>query len=163
MTIYDFKQYTAQTFSHPLAGVIGAFFMSIFTFMYGDSQLAIAGMTIYMFLIVTDWISGYRASKLDGSYSSEYGIQGAYRTVYLLLIPALAHLVDEIMNTPNIVFGFILIAFGQHIWNSMTANVYRAGWGKWVPISVLERVSEEIKHKEARARERKIKKEKDVE
>jgi phage-related holin len=84
-------------------------------------------MTLYFLLIVMDWIAGYRASKIDGSYASEYGIAGGFRTAFLFLMPSIGHLVDSIMNMPGVVFGFLTAAFGLHIWKSMTANVIRAG------------------------------------
>lgn len=148
------KQYAAEPFTHPIAGTVGAIFLTVFTLFYGDSAVAIYGMSLYAGVIALDWLSGYRASKKDGSYASEYGIDGAYRTVYLFIAPALAHLVDKWMNTPNIVFGFILLSFSFHIWKSMTANVCRAGWDIWIPLWVLNLVADEIEHKTARARKR---------
>lgn len=154
MNVAAMKEYASVTFEHTWMGSAGAFFMSIFTFLYGPGQTVLLWMFAYSLLISTDWISGYRASRKDGSYASEYGIEGAYRTVYLLIVPVLAHKADLIIGTPNVIFGFTLLAFGTHIWRSMTANVYRAGWGKWVPISVLNWVADEIDHKTARAKKR---------
>ncbi|MFJ7934823.1 phage holin family protein [Sporosarcina sp. NPDC096371] len=73
-------------------------------------------MSLYTGVIVLDWISGYRASKKDGSYASEYGIDGGFRTIFLFIVPALAHGVDLLMSTPNVVFGFALLSFGFHVW-----------------------------------------------
>ncbi|MFC9538675.1 hypothetical protein ACFTQ7_02180 [Lysinibacillus sp. NPDC056959] len=41
-----------------------------------------------------DWISGIRASKRDKSYGSSYGIDGLFRSLFLLLLPAGGHLLD---------------------------------------------------------------------
>lgn len=154
LNITAIKEYAVETFAHTSVGSVGAFFMPIFTFLYGEGPTVILWMLAYMLLITTDWISGYRASRIDGSYASEYGIEGAYRTAYLLIVPVLAHKADLIIGTPNVIFGFTLLAFGMHIWRSMTANVYRAGWDKWIPISVLNWVADEIDHKTARAKKR---------
>lgn len=154
MNVAAIKEYTIVTFAHTGIGSVGAFLMPIFTFLYGKGPTALLWMFVYGLLIATDWISGYRASRVDGSYASEYGIEGAYRTAYLLIVPVLAHKADLIIGTPNIIFGFTLLTFGAHIWRSMTANVYRAGWDKWIPIPVLNWVADEIEHKTARAQKR---------
>ncbi|RKD25137.1 hypothetical protein BEP19_04790 [Ammoniphilus oxalaticus] len=142
------------------SGAIGAFLVSAFHFLYGDDPIRYSAILFYLMLIALDWIGGYRASKIDGSYASEYGIKGAFRAVFLLLAPAMGHLIDQILGTPGIVFGFLTAAFALHIWKSMTANIVRAGWGKWVPEWALNTVSDEIEHKIARATKRIQEKEK---
>ena len=154
------KGYAYEPFSHPIMGAFGAVFLSIFTFLYGNGLVATTGMSLYTGVIALDWISGYRAAKKDGSYASEYGIDGGFRTIFLFIVPALAHGVDLLMSTPNVVFGFALLSFGFHVWKSMTANVYRAGWDKWIPVYVLDIVADEIEHKVARSRKRVAEKQK---
>lgn len=154
------KDYIVNPFTHPIAGSLGSLILATFTVFYGDSVVAIYGMSLYVGVIILDWVSGYRASKIDGSYASEYGIDGGFRTAFMVALPALAHWVDKLMGTPNIAFGFMLLSFGFHIWKSMTANVFRAGWDKWIPISVLNMVADEIEHKVARSRKRVAEKQK---
>jgi phage-related holin len=143
-----------NSITFPTFGALGAFLMSIFHFLYGEGPVRYLAMTLYFLLIVMDWIAGYRASKIDGSYASEYGIAGGFRTAFLFLMPSIGHLVDSIMNMPGVVFGFLTAAFGLHIWKSMTANAIRAGWEKWVPEWAMSAVSDEVEHKLARATER---------
>ncbi len=138
----------------PVFGTAGGTFMPVFHFLYGEGPTRYAAMILYTFLIVMDWIAGYRAAKIDGSYASEYGIAGGFRTAFLLFMPAVGHLIDGILGTSGIVFGFLTVAFGHHIWKSMTANAIRAGWEKWVPEWAMSTVSDEVEHKLARARER---------
>lgn len=161
--LHALKTYIINPFDHPIAGVIGSVFVSLFTFLYGDGSVSSIGMSLYIMIIAADWISGYAAAKKDGSYASEYGIEGAYRTVLLLIFPAMANGADKLLNMPNVLFGFVLCAFSAHIWKSMTANVYRAGYDKWIPVWVLERVYDEIEHKTARARKRIAEKQKYLE
>lgn len=143
-----------------VSGAAGAACISAFHFLYGENPVRMLIMTWYVFLIAMDWIAGYRASKIDGSYASEYGINGAFRTAFLLFMPAVGHLIDTVIGTPGIGFGFLIAAFGLHIWKSMTANVVRAGWEKWVPEWAMNAVSDEIEHKLARAIKRRQEKEK---
>lgn len=154
------KSYFINPLDHPVAGFIGSTFVSIFSFIYGSGKVVNIGMFLYVLIIAADWLSGYSASRKDGSYASEYGIDGAYRTGLLLLFPAMANGADQLLDTPNIAFGFVIFAFSSHIWKSMTANVYRAGWNVWIPMWVLEKVSDEIEHKKARAQKRIKEKEK---
>ena len=133
------------------SGAIGAFFVAAFQFLYGDEPVRYLIVTLYFLLIVLDWVAGYRAAKIDGSYASEYGIEGGFRTVFLLLMPAIGHLIDVIIGLPGVAFGFIVAAFALHIWKSMTANAIRAGWEKWVPEWAMRAVADELEHKIARA------------
>ncbi|GAA4865098.1 hypothetical protein GCM10023310_50750 [Paenibacillus vulneris] len=139
---------------HYTTGALGAYFMTCFQFLYGDEPVKYLVLTLYVLLIVMDWIAGYRASLKDGSYASEYGIDGAFRSLFLLFVPAAGHLVDQIIGMPMVAFGFLTGAAGLHIWKSMTANTVRAGWDKWVPVWVMNAVADEIEHKMARAAKR---------
>ncbi|MMZ56048.1 Holin family protein [compost metagenome] len=143
-----------NSIAFPLFGTAGGTFIPLFHFLYGDGPTRFMIMTLYFSLIVLDWIAGYRASKIDGSYASEYGINGAFRAAFLLFMPAVGHLIDGILGMPSIAFGFLTAAFALHIWKSMTANAIRAGWEKWVPEWAMSTVSDEVEHKLARARER---------
>ncbi|MEK4343282.1 phage holin family protein [Brevibacillus sp. FSL L8-0710] len=142
------------------SGASGAFLLSTFHVLYGEGSVRYMAIGLYVLLISMDWLAGHRASRIDGSYASEYGIRGGYRAVFLLGMPAIGHLVDQISGTPGIAFGFLTAAFGLHIWKSMTANVIRAGWEKWVPKWAMVYVADEVEHKIARAIKRKQEKEK---
>lgn len=143
-----------------VTGAAGSFFVSTFHFFYGEGYVRYLALVLFLGLIVLDWIAGYRASKIDGSYASEYGINGAFRTAFILGVPAVGHLIDQIFGTPGIAFGFLIAAFGLHIWKSMTANAVRAKWEKWVPNWAMNTVTDEIEHKLARSIKRRKEKEK---
>jgi phage-related holin len=140
------------------AAAIGALFTPLFENLYGESDTVRAIMAAVAFFILMDWMSGTRASKKDITYGSKYGIDGIFRTFFILLLPAGGHLLDAAFNLPGIFFG--LLAFGvlYHVIQSMTANSIRAGWVEWVPISILEKiiqwVGSEIESKVSRAEKR---------
>lgn len=96
-----------------VTGAAGSFFMTTFHFLYGEGYVRYLALVLFVGLIVLDWIAGYRASKIDSSYSSECGINGAFRTAFIL-IPDVGHLIDQIFGTPGIAFGFLIAAFGLH-------------------------------------------------
>ncbi|PFA66951.1 phage holin family protein [Bacillus cereus] len=134
---------------------------TLINFIYGEANLIC--MVILAQIIILDWITGSRAAKLDGTYSSQYGIDGIARTVVLFLLPSLSHLVDILFNLPNIFFYMITGGLAYHIFNSFIANCARIGWDKWIPTSLLKSVSSEIEAKMKRSNMRQKESKGDVE
>lgn len=146
-------------FQRIIAAITGAVFVPIFEFFYGEGEMVRTMMAALLFFIVLDWISGIRASKKDHTYASEYGINGIFRSFFVLLLPAGGHFLDLIVGSPGVIFGLLVVGTLYHVIQSMCANVIRAGWGKWVPDWILTKITEwvreEIEAKIARAKKRK--------
>lgn len=123
---------------HTVCIAIEYIFLPAFEFIYGAGEAVITSMIALTFFIIMDWISGTRASKKDNSYASQYGIDGVARTLFMLLLPAGGHLLDQLFSLPGILFGALTAGLLYHVINSMTANAIRAGWGNWLPITILE-------------------------
>ncbi|MCJ8008129.1 phage holin family protein [Lederbergia wuyishanensis] len=142
-----------------LAGLLGSVLVPMFEYLYGTSETVMYTMSALLFFTTMDWISGTRASKKDKTYASKYGIDGIFRTFFILLLPAGGHLLDMIFGAPGIIFGLLSFGVLYHIIQSMTANSIRAGWGEWVPEWLLSKltnwVKEEIESKLARSEKRK--------
>lgn len=140
-----------------IAGIVGAVLVPAFEYLYGG-ETALKLMAVLVFFVGMDWISGIRAAKKDNSYGSKYGIDGIFRSFFILLLPAGGHLVDQVIGTPGLVFGILGAGIIYHVVQSMTANAIRAGWGDWVPDWLLTRlaewVKEEIESKLARSNKR---------
>ncbi|MFD2442946.1 phage holin family protein [Bacillus sp. CGMCC 1.16607] len=140
------------------AAIVGALFTPLFESLYGESHTVRAIMAAVAFFIFMDWMSGTRASKKDKSYASKYGIDGIFRTFFILLLPAGGHLLDAASSLPGIFFGLLSFGVLYHVIQSMTANSIRAGWVDWVPINILEKiiqwVGSEIDSKVSRAEKR---------
>ncbi|WP_445506755.1 phage holin family protein [Niallia sp. 03190] len=138
-------------------GSAGVFFNAIF----GVGNLVWIG--ILAIVTVLDWISGIRAAKKDGTYTSEYGKNGIYRTLVMFILPVLGNFVDKALVTTVSINGYTLGVFFflltggliYHTLMSTAANFERAGWGRWVPIKVLESVASEIQAKTQRSEARK--------
>lgn len=128
---------------------------TIINFLYGKTNLI--WIVIFGWIIMLDWITGSKASKLDGTYSSQYGIEGITRTVVLLSLPALAHLFDIALKLPDFFFFMVTGGLIYHIFNSFAANCARVGWDKWIPAWLLESVASEIQAKIQRSDVRKEK------
>ena len=102
------------------------------------------------FIVFLDWISGVRAAKKNKTYSSEYGIGGVFRTLFLLSFPSFANLMDVGTGTSGILFYGSTLALIYHNFKSAAANTYRAGWGKWFPKQLVDWISSELEAKAAR-------------
>lgn len=148
-----------KDFQNIIASLFGAVFVPIFEFLYGEGDVVKYMMTALVFFIVMDWISGVRAAKKDHSYASNYGIDGIFRTFFILLLPAGGHLLDKVFGFPDVVFGLFGSGVLYHVIQSMTANAIRAGWGNYFPEWLLTKltnwVRQEIESKIARSENRK--------
>jgi len=148
-----------------VASGIGGFLLPIFEYFYGSGPAVMGAIVTLAFFILLDWLSGSSASRQDSTYASHYGINGVFRTAFMLLLPAGGHLLDIQFGTPGVVFGIFVAGLLYHTIKSMTANAVRAGWADWLPITLLEKVTEwvqsEIESKIDRALKRKAERELD--
>lgn len=117
--------------------LFGAIIVPTFEILYGTGEYVKPIMTALFFFILMDWLSGVRAAKKDNTYASIYGIDGIFRTFFIIALPAGGHLLDKIVNSPGIIFGMLAFGVLYHVLQSMTANVIRAGWTTHVPDKVL--------------------------
>lgn len=120
------------------ASTVGAVLVPAFDFLYGEADAVITIMTALLFFIIMDWLSGIRAAKKDNTYASKYGIDGIFRTFFMLLLPAGGHLLDGVFGFSGAIFGALAVGTLYHVLQSMTANSIRAGWGDSLPLPVLD-------------------------
>ncbi|OPA76729.1 holin [Paenibacillus selenitireducens] len=139
--------------------IAGALLVPGFNFFYGISSTARGLMIALTFFVILDWITGIRAAQKDKSYGSRYGIDGVFRTFFILLLPAGGHLLDQAFGLPDVLFGALVIGVLYHHLQSMTANAIRAGWGNWFPEWLLNKITDwvenELQKKVERADSRK--------
>ncbi|MEC0127163.1 phage holin family protein [Paenibacillus pabuli] len=138
---------------------LGAVIVPVFEYLYGRDEAVIGFMTAVLFFVVLDWMSGISAAKQDNSYGSRYGLEGIWRTFFILLLPAGGHLLDVVFKMPGLIFGALSLGTLYHVIQSMVANSIRAGWGQWVPLPVfnwlINWVKSELDKKMERAESRK--------
>ncbi|WP_419877977.1 phage holin family protein [Brevibacillus centrosporus] len=137
--------------ANAIAASIGLVLTPLLRYLYGPDRFDI--LTVMLLFIATDWGTGIAASKKDETYSSEYGLKRIPRTLFIIAFPAFANLLDRVMGTPGFLFYGVTFGLIYHTWNSMTANAHRAGW--YVPKSVIDFVSSEIKAKADRSMKQK--------
>lgn len=130
-------------------GALGSAVVSFMDFMYGEGKINIV-MALFC-LIAMDWLSGIAAAKKDQVYSSAYGISGMYRTIFILTFPAAANFLDHALGLPGILFYFVSMGLIYHTFHSVTANIVRAGWSKWIPKKLIDFVASEIEAKNKRS------------
>lgn len=134
---------------------IGLVLGPLINYFYGDGRgNFIVALSL---VIIMDWIAGIAASRKDGTYTSEYGIEGILRTIVILMLPAAANLLDGILQTPGLLFYVVIFGLIYHIFQSLTANLVRAKWDRWIPSKMVEHVTSEIRAKTIRAESRKKK------
>lgn len=75
----------------------------------------------------------------------EYGKVGALRTLFMILLPMFATLLDSMLGMPGLFFYAITMGLIYRTWQSITANAFRAAWGKWIPKSVIQQIEGELK------------------
>ncbi|MGG1637237.1 phage holin family protein [Paenibacillus sp. NRS-1760] len=147
-----FKQWLSVdvTEGRAIAAIIGAAIAPWVSLIYGNGRLI--PIVLLIVVIALDWITGISAALKDKTFSSEYGLrQGVPRTLFLFALPALANLLDAMLGVPGLLFYAITLGIIYHTWQSLTANAYRAGWGKWIPQSVMSHIESELKNKVDRA------------
>lgn len=141
-----------------IASGVGSVAIPAYQFLYGGGDAVRAIMTALLLFIVLDWLTGVRAAKKDNTYASKYGIDGVFRTFFILLLPAGGHLLDQALNTSGAICGALSVGMLYHILQSMTANALRAGWGdyfpEWLITPVLQWVKSELDAKIQRATNR---------
>ncbi len=85
-----------------LAATVGAVVGPHLTFLYGEGRKEV--LAAFVGMIVFDWFTGIAAARRDKVYASEYGIAGISRTLFILLFPALANILDRAMGIPGFLF-----------------------------------------------------------
>lgn len=123
-----------------ISAIAGGVLLPTFEFFYGAGTAVASTMIALAFFILLDWISGSSAARKDKTYASKYGIDGVFRTFFMVLLPAGGHFLDNVIGLPGILFGIFAVGLIYHTLKSMTANAVRAGWAEWLPIPILEKV-----------------------
>jgi toxin secretion/phage lysis holin len=131
-----------------IAGGIGSIAASYLEKFYGGDRLEI--ILLLCLVIAMDWLSGIAAARKEKNYSSSYGINGVFRTIVMLILPAVASLLDSSLSTSGVIFYGVTIGLIFHTFNSFNANSIRAGWSKWMPTKMIKFLENEVEAKRKR-------------
>ena len=125
-------------FKNILAGVC-----TVLSFLFGDME----GMMIALIaLIILDYISGVIAAAVEKRLSSEVGAKGIAKKIFMLLIVALANIVDINVIGDGHVLKTVTVVF--YICNECISLIENAGRiGVPVPKKLLD-VLEQLRDKD---------------
>lgn len=125
-------------FKNILAGVC-----TVLSFLFGDME----GLMVAMIaLIILDYISGVIAAAVEKRLSSEVGAKGIAKKIFMLLIVALANIVDINVIGDGHVLKTVTVVF--YICNECISLIENAGRiGVPVPKKLLD-VLEQLRDKE---------------
>lgn len=138
------------TTKNTVAAGIGVVLAQWIHLLYGEGEGRFEVACGLLAIIGLDWICGIAAAHKTGEYTSEYGLNGVLRTLFIVAFPAVATLLDQALGTGSTLFFGVSFGLIYHTWQSMTANAYRAGWEKWIPDVAIKLVESEIKNKTKR-------------
>jgi phage-related holin len=155
--VFDLKALINPSLS--FVGMAGGTIGTFLSMLYGNSQVNMYVALLLLTVVVFDWLGAIGAALKDGSYASEYGIQGVFRTTIILTLPLVGRLLDKLTGTPIVIadvpvsgfYWFISSVLIYNTWMSMTANFARAGYEKWIPNWMLQFVASEIEAKITRS------------
>lgn len=127
-------------FKNILAGVC-----TVLSFLFGDME----GMLIALIaLIILDYISGVIAAAVEKRLSSEVGAKGIAKKIFMLLIVALANIVDINVIGDGHVLKTVTVVF--YICNECISLIENAGRiGVPVPKKLLD-VLEQLRDKDSK-------------
>ena len=125
-------------FKNILAGVC-----TILSFLFGDME---GLMVALIALIILDYISGVIAAAVEKRLSSEVGAKGIAKKIFMLLIVALANIVDINVIGDGHVLKTVTVVF--YICNECISLIENAGRiGVPVPKKLLD-VLEQLKNRD---------------
>ena len=127
-----------NVFKNILAGVC-----TVLSFLFGDME---GLMVALVALIILDYISGVIAAAVEKRLSSEVGAKGIAKKIFMLLIVALANIVDINVIGDGHVLKTVTVVF--YICNECISLIENAGRiGVPVPKKLLD-VLEQLKNKD---------------
>ena len=93
-------------------------------FMFGDFDTF---LKVLLVLVVIDYVTGVMSAYILKELSSKIGFQGILKKVFLLVMVALATMIDEILNTQGIARGAIIFFFIATEGLSILENAVKCG------------------------------------
>ncbi|WP_169713632.1 phage holin family protein [Paludifilum halophilum] len=87
----------------------------------------VALFNVFLLLCAIDWATGWYASKVGGTLNSKRGFTGIGKKIIVLALVAVAHQVDVMMGTGELVRNTAIIFYSVNEVVSITENCGRAG------------------------------------
>lgn len=130
--------------------IFASIFGGLFSFLYGDVKIF---MIWLLLLMACDFITGWTAAFVTGTWSSNKNFLGIFKKIFALMIVALAHGLDVIFSEYlgiSIIQAVVICAYAAGEFGSIIENLERGGFGSCVPIvlrKMIENVNNTIEEK----------------
>lgn len=123
-----------------ISGVLGAWA----TWAFGDVGIKIQ----YLFLfVIIDYVTGNMAAFRNGDWCSKTGFTGISRKVFIFMMIALCHSMDEIAGMGNIMRNAAIVAYSVNEFASIIENIEKLGFHAYIP-GFIKRGLKQLREKE---------------
>lgn len=106
--IYELKNLANPALG--MAGVVGGVISGVMSILYVEKVNMYVALLI-LAVVALDWLGAIGAALKDGSYSSDYGIRGIFRTTIMFVLPLIGRLIDVIPGISIVVAGVEISGF----------------------------------------------------
>ena len=113
----------------------------VITFLFGAWSTM---LDILIALMIIDYVSGMAAAGIHGELKSRVGLMGIARKVFVLVMVAVSHLVDLLLNENNIEMGFLVMSLviSAYCVNELLSVTENAGKiGVYVPDPLMKAIA----------------------
>ena len=113
----------------------------VLTFLFGAWSTM---LDILIALMIIDYVSGMAAAAIHGELKSRVGLMGIARKVFVLVMVAVSHLVDLLLNENNIEMGFLVMSLviSAYCVNELLSITENAGKiGVYVPDPLIKAIA----------------------
>ena len=113
----------------------------VITFLFGAWSTM---LDILIALMIIDYVSGMVAAGIHGELKSRVGFMGIARKVFVLVMVAVSHLVDLLLNENNIEMGFLIMSLviSAYCVNELLSITENAGKiGVYVPDPLMKAIA----------------------
>jgi len=101
-----------------------------FSFLVGGVDLPISSL---LTLICLDYVTGIYAGWVNHSLSSQISFNGLKRKLFIIVMVALANLLDNAMGLNHMFRTMMIFGYGAMEGISIFENFDRIGWGQYIP------------------------------
>ena len=102
-----------------------------FAFLVGGYDAPIQSLLV---LIVADYATGMIAAWKTGTLSSNKGYKGMAKKISIVLVVAVANLLDTTMFANHFLRTAVICGYGGMEGLSLFENIDRAGYGEYIPV-----------------------------
>ncbi len=100
------------------------FIGSYITYFFGGWSVL---LDVLLFMVILDYVSGFIAGSIEKKLSSTIGFKGIARKIFIFLLVAVAHKVDQALNAPDFFKNLTIFFYIANEGLSLVENMARIG------------------------------------